>query len=118
MPTAQGRHYHANRDAHADRDSQYLGQPAAVYKRSDHECLQFADCNLECLQVADREQRPLAVCAHHDHGDGDGVGVGVGDHYDAQQVPDVLGGQHVPDTDVLAEDLQRRSDAEDLQHDH
>jgi hypothetical protein len=65
MPAVAAAHYLADRDAHADRDSQRLAQPATVHERSDREHLRHGYSDRDRLEAADREHGSLALRAHH-----------------------------------------------------
>ena len=66
MPAAAAVHFLANRDAHANRDSQRLAQPATVHERSDRDHLRHGYSDRDRLEVADREHGSLALRAHRD----------------------------------------------------
>jgi hypothetical protein len=86
MPTVAAVHFHANRDAHADRDNHRLAQPATVHERSDREHLGHGYSDRDRLEVADREHRSLTLRAHRDchHqsiGVFDGIDIGQAEHH-------------------------------------
>src|SRR5580698_9764675 len=57
MPAVAAVHFLANRDAHANWDSQRLAQPATVHERSDRDHLPHGYSNR--LEVTDREHGSL-----------------------------------------------------------